>query len=312
MSRSCTSGAAAAVAIGVIDAAITTECSPILTKNTAKTATVGMKLSHDAAPEYLTDVPVVSHEVDSIGIVTRTAEDLKAFFEETFPDKITPEPQGELRVAFMTDWGGYSDVSRWEIGVAGDRLKGKCGTYVVDHGLFDALQEFKKNLGCIVMGDFDVNKEELGVADDPRVIEYIKPTVEYRDDAYHFRKRWRYFMGRYLTDIKVSAILTPTTPHDAPTPSNHASNSEFSAPFILSGSPTITLPLHLTSPLGIPLSVQLIGTVDRDYDLILAATKVEELLKQNDSDTVPPLWEREPLQILENAAGNKGLKGGGA
>eukprot|EP01064_Diplonema_japonicum_P011624 TRINITY_DN19031_c0_g1_i1.p1 TRINITY_DN19031_c0_g1~~TRINITY_DN19031_c0_g1_i1.p1 ORF type:complete len:425 (+),score=47.61 TRINITY_DN19031_c0_g1_i1:55-1329(+) len=308
-SRSCTSGGAAAVATGLVDVSVSAECYPTTLKNTAKTGCVGMRFSKDHLKTQkdfakFYDFTTVSDELDALSVATRTVTDLAHLYTAFFEDDV-PLNEEELKMGFVSNWGGFSENSRWELGVASDRVKGKCHTVSVSHGIFDDLGEFSKGVTNLASADLYKKLHSLGdAADELAVAKLLKDADQSRRfDSYHFAKRWRYFMSRYLSDIKADCLVSPSTPHDCPVHTNPGANTEFFLPFVLAGCPMVILPLHVTSPLGVPLSILLVGPPQKDLELIGTALRVEALL-HSDADRVAPLWEREPIEVMENGVKN--------
>ena len=79
---------------------------------------------------------------------------------------------------------------------------------------------------------------------------------------------------------EVDYLITPSAPTPAPYGLSSTGNMAFNAPWSFSGSPTITLPTRLTKK-GLPLGLQIIGSLYSDINIHSLAQKLEKVFNFN-------------------------------
>jgi aspartyl-tRNA(Asn)/glutamyl-tRNA(Gln) amidotransferase subunit A len=89
-------------------------------------------------------------------------------------------------------------------------------------------------------------------------------------------------MSRMICD---EVLLTPATTSPAPDAAT-TGNPAFNSPWSYTGLPTVSIPVGL-SPDGLPLAIQLVGSIGSDEDLLSAAAWVEKALSVG--QLTPPL-----------------------
>jgi len=79
---------------------------------------------------------------------------------------------------------------------------------------------------------------------------------------------------------KVDALLTFSAPGQAPRTELGTGDSTFNRAWTIIGAPCVTLPLT-KGPLGLPLGVQFVGAVGKDFKLLQLASQIERMFTES-------------------------------
>jgi len=113
---------------------------------------------------------------------------------------------------------------------------------------------------------------------DPELVSYCEKGSRVTDTQYQaaldHAELCRGMLGSALGDLDL--LIIPSTLTDAP-PISTTGTSEFIRIWTFLHTPAINLPTA-TSPAGMPISVQLVGRIGGDAELLAAAAKVDEIL----------------------------------
>lgn len=99
------------------------------------------------------------------------------------------------------------------------------------------------------------------------------------------RKAYRQWLNNHHLD----AVLLPPAPGEAPAGLNFTGDAHFCSPFTLIGVPAITLPAGF-GPNGLPLGIQLVGTLCGDLALLKIARGCEQVIAR--ASVIATGWQR--------------------
>jgi Asp-tRNA(Asn)/Glu-tRNA(Gln) amidotransferase A subunit family amidase len=290
------SGSAAAVAAGMVPAALGSQTNGSVIRPAAFCGVVGFKPTHGLIPR--TGMLRLSRTLDHVGVFARLVEDVAllaetlAGFDEEDPDTrplarppllavATSEPPLPPRLAFVRSpaWERAEPVTR----EAFAELVGAFG---------DAVAEIE--LGASFARAAEMHRTILGV----EAAHNLRRDYEKGRDRLSAALRGLIERGRghaavdyaaavsgiaALNDAldplfdEFDAIVTPAAPGEAPRGLGSTGDPIFSTLWTYLGTPAVTLPL-LQSPAGLPLGVQLVGRRGGDARLLRTARWLVERL----------------------------------
>lgn len=289
-------GSAAAVAAGIVRLAVGTDTAGSIRIPAACCGIVGFKPSYDALPRA--GVLDLGPTLDHVGPMARTVEDAATMFAAMLGMDAVPRwGRGDLRGRTVARLGGYfedpidGDV-RAALDAAAQSLR--------DDGarLEDAVVD-GMDLAAAVM--FNTLAPEAGAVHAERVkargADYGED-VRVRVEAAHFLPGHWYVKAQRMRTTIVSNIEAAFGNADlllcatlrAPAPAVGASRVEIAGrsfalhtavtqltmPFNLSGLPAISVPWTRTRD-GVPVCLQLVGRRGRDWDVLAAGQRLQQL-----------------------------------
>lgn len=284
------SGSAAAVADGMVRVAFGTQTVGSVIRPAAFCGVVGFKPTHQLVP--LTGVATLAQSLDTVGWFARSVADAGAVFEAmtgTAPPSPADRP---LRIGSYRShqWPSAQLELAGVLDDAADRLAAAGVDVVALDPLphLDAVfeyaatvlnYEFARVFSWERQHHFDLIsplvQKSLARAEDVDLGDYVEA-----QRALTVARRAHQI---YLEDNGLDALLTPSSPGEAP-PIKTTGDSVFNREWTALGVPAITLPTGL-GPLGLPVGVQLTGSMWADGDLLSVAARAEAILGPAASDS---------------------------
>jgi aspartyl-tRNA(Asn)/glutamyl-tRNA(Gln) amidotransferase subunit A len=282
-------GSAAAVAAGMVPAAIGTQTGGSILRPASYCGVVGFKPSFGAIAR--TGTLEQSPTLDTLGTFTRTVTDAARLAAALFgddgldfasagtrphpPDMDSFGPSNEpLRFGFITQppWPEADPELRaaFEAFIAG--LDFPCPTLTLPAAFDTALA----SRDTINNAEMAYHLAAYRNRDQGQLSHEIKAAMASGDSstgpafvaAQAHRRVLRSWLGAIFSHIDI--LITPAAPGPAPRGFSSTGRSVFNGIWTLCGTPAISLPL-LTSASGLPIGVQLIGPVGTDVSLLRAA-----------------------------------------
>jgi Asp-tRNA(Asn)/Glu-tRNA(Gln) amidotransferase A subunit family amidase len=284
------SGSAAAVADGMVWAALGTQTAGSVIRPASFCGVVGYKPTFGTVNR--SGLKPLSEFTDTIGVLARTVTDAASVIAAASgrPELRTPgTPSARPRIALCRTpyWEQAEAPAREALAVAADRFRA-AGAVVVDcelpaacEGLADA------GLRILVREARQALAHELRTS--PHLVSTSLRQLFERDDpddpAPYDAARRLAMECRALVDDAVfsacEAILTPSTPGEAPIGLTSTGSPVFNHLWSLIHVPCVSLP-GLAGPSGMPVGVQLVGPRGRDAALLAVAKWAEQALSSAD------------------------------
>jgi len=283
------SGSAAAVAAGMVPAALGTQTNGSIIRPAAYCGVFGMKPSHGLVPR--TGALPLSRSLDHIGPMGRSVEDLALVLDaiaghdpgdpdtrplgaRNFRDIATAEFGLAPRFAFVKTamWSKADADTREAFEALAEELGGDCFTYDLPETYATAWEaqraimaaEMVHNLGRIAEEGGDmISPQFQALMADGRAV-----SAEAYLDAVADARAMRDAFGE-MFEQACTAIITPATVGVAPV-GEATGDPVFCSMWSLTGLPAVTLPL-LSGENGLPLGVQLVGAMGDDARLLRTA-----------------------------------------
>lgn len=279
------SGSAAAVADGMVPAAIGTQTAGSVIRPAAFCGVVGYKPSFgDCA---LSGIRAFAESLDTLGVLTRSVADailLRGVLIGGDAPTALPPANTPVRVAFCRtpQWGEADDASRRCVETSMSRLE-QVGAVVDEIVLpteFDGLVECQRLVMAFeaarnYVHEFTTCPERLS-AQLRGLLEqgFATPSARYakaRETIAHARSRFGLAAEGY------DALIVPATIGEAPLASMGTGDPLMNRAWTALHAPAITLPSG-RGPQGLPLGVQLVAPAGHDSALLRAAAWVEPIV----------------------------------
>ena len=299
------SGSSVAVSTRMVAAALGSQTGGSTCRPASYNGIVGLKPSYGRISRY--GVIPVSWSVDTVGILVRTVEDAAVMLgamaghdpndpgssAEPVPDyraalgSLNGPPRIGLIREFFLDY--CDDEVRRNTEAAAEKLA-NAGATVTEVGLPGSFATNYAAHGIIQAVDCATFHEEFfrRQADDysPKLRATIEtgmliPAVRYMQ-AQRMRRHFAVEIAQVARGF--DALLTPSTPAEAPRDLTTTGDPVFQRPWTSSGLPTISLPSGLSAN-GLPLGIQLEGAPFDEAHLLAVAAWCEKVL---DVELVPP------------------------
>ncbi len=283
------SGSAAAVAAGMVPAALGTQTNGSIIRPAAFCGVFGMKGSHGLVPR--TGTLPLSRSLDHIGPMARSIEDIAlvldviAGHDAGDPDtrpigarnfrSTAAEPLGLApRLAFVRTpiWDKADADTRDAFEALAAELGGDCFTYDLPESYAAGWDAQKAIMAVEMVHNLGRYAEEGGDLISPQFNALMADgravSAAAYLDALEDARAMREALGE-LFEQACTAIITPATVGVAPV-GQATGDPSFCSLWSLTGLPAITLPL-LTGENGLPLGVQLVGAMGDDARLLRTA-----------------------------------------
>ncbi|RLY93813.1 amidase [Kocuria tytonicola] len=283
------SGSAAAVGAGTIGLALGTQTAGSLTRPASYCGAAGMVLAHGAVD--LKGVTGLSPSLDSLGMLTRTVEDLRwahaAFCGPTARGAAEAAPPGR---ALLWD-GSHLDTLDPAMTALLRRLPALLGRLDQDVAVLqwdDHVQSLAQDHATVMAHEaarsleqeWERCRQDLG-ASLRKLLEQGREIPEAECTAALIRRdRSRQLLEEILTPP--SYIVGPAALGPAPAGLAATGSPVLSRPWQLLGLPVVVVPGARTSS-GLPLGVQVVGRPGREGQLLDIAHGLEHLLRQQPS-----------------------------
>ncbi len=295
-------GSAAAVAAGLVDAALGTDTAGSIRIPAACCGVVGFKPSFGAIP--VEGVVPLGWSLDTVGPLAASVADAARLFDVMTAAPPAPAPAAPLELSRLTlvrparYFFDYLDPAvRLCIDQALARLAAAGARVVerhIDHLEYAAAAQFATLMVEASQNHFRLLLETPeGLGEDVRVrleVGQFIAGVDYQK-AQRLRSALRNAMQAAVAGPD-ELLVTPTLPVPAPPLGAasvavgerempvHTAMTRCTAPFNLTGMPAITLPCG-RDPAGVPIGLQLVAAGGRDTFLLAAAQAVETALNGN-------------------------------
>lgn len=283
------SGSAAAVAAGMVPAAIGTQTIGSVIRPASYCGVVGFKTTVGAVS--LEGALPCARSYDSLGTFTTTVRSARMLAGQLLaPQGLTRHrPINQTRIALAD--GSFlrpaSHAARSELEKSRQRLS-DLGAEVALQDLFgDLLEEIVAAQSRIFSFEFALayapialrHPERIG----PKTADLIgagsRVTRPEYEDALEALKRHRREMDHRLDDQQIDAVLAPAATDVAPIGIDFTGDSAMSLPWSHLGLPAVTIPglggAGLNEHPALPLGIQLIGRRNDDVGLLLLAEQIE-------------------------------------
>lgn len=286
-------GSAAAVGAGMVPFALGTQTLGSTIRPAAYCGVVGMKPSYGFLP--LGGVLSVSQRLDTLGIFATSPDDLGTIIAEMShgaPPARRSSPDASLPAfrAVRTPWWGRADDTSREAFERAVELLTAQRLSVTDGDLPRGAEDLPELQGLIAQFDMtnslSVRFRRHGETFTPelaaKMIEADRIDPDHYWAAITRVEALRPSIQELFDDGRV--MITPATTGVAPAISAGTGDSTFNRPWSILGNPVISVPVAVHSPTGLPLSVQLIGAVGSDLDLIRAAGLLARAARGRDGE----------------------------
>ncbi|NKB56074.1 MAG: amidase [Alphaproteobacteria bacterium] len=280
------SGSAAVVGAGMVPAAFGTQTTGSTIRPAAFCGTVGYKPSY--GDFCLTGVRDNSPSLDTLGLITRSVEDLALFRSAAMvlPYKpLVPVSLTDLRIGFCrTPWWDEAEGYTKDLLTETMEALSRAGAQVTDFtmpdgadGLVEAMRdvsgfEFARVMLHERLHHHDQLSERLL---NGRVADGIACSYDGYRAALATLEDYRANLSAAMADFDL--LLTPSASGEAPEGIESTGNPVFNLPWTATYTPAVTLPAA-SGPSGLPLGVQLIGHRNQDHRFLSAAQAVEHFL----------------------------------
>jgi Asp-tRNA(Asn)/Glu-tRNA(Gln) amidotransferase A subunit family amidase len=315
------SGSAAAVASGMVRAALGTQTGGSVIRPAAFCGVVGCKPTFGLVP--ITRVHPVAPSLDTVGWLTRTVADAQALWEvlaegrtagdgreglderpAAAPASSTGDRRLRLGLYLTDDRERLEPVAREAVHDTGARLRGGgdeggSGVDVVELDPLPELAGLGEAANTIMLAEAfrslaweRLHHEDLLSTGLRRLLARGgRISLDELADAHRRAGQARDRFDAALRRLGVDALLTPPAPGEAPGRET-TGDSRFCRIWTMLGVPAVTLPWGL-GPTGLPVGVQLVGARWGDRTVLAAADRVAAVLPQPQLPVTPaPLPRR--------------------
>ncbi len=274
------SGSAAAVAAGMVPAALGTQTAGSIIRPASFCGVVGFKPSHGLFS--LAGVSPFAPSLDTLGLLARSAADLPLLALALGADLAHPAPPRPPRIGLCRTegWAAAAPESRAAVEGGAERLRA-AGADVAqaDDGPFRGLTEAQRTVMAFeaaeALAELRPQLARLG----PELQEILRqgeatPRAAYdeaRARAEAARRRLPELFGRF------DVLLTASAPGEAPEGLASTGDPALNRIWTLLGLPCVSLPCA-EGPHGLPVGVQLVGSPGGDAALLAAAGWAEGVL----------------------------------
>jgi Asp-tRNA(Asn)/Glu-tRNA(Gln) amidotransferase A subunit family amidase len=271
------SGSAAAVADRMVPLALGTQTGGSVIRPAAFCGVVGLKPGFGSINRA--GVKPVAETLDTVGLFANTVEDaalaLSVLSGRPIPDfsaKVAPPRIGFARTSRWRD----ADAATHAALESAARRLAAAGAKVVDAALPDSVEALFDAQGLIMnyeaaralAWEQAQHREAISATLRKRLDDGWAVTRERYDGARQIARDARHKFAELMRGCDL--LLTPSAPGEAPKGFASTGNSLFNRLWTLLGVPCVTLPCG-TGPSGLPLGIQLVGSIEQDTALIAHA-----------------------------------------
>lgn len=278
------SGSAAAVAAGMIPAALGTQTGGSVIRPAAFCGVAGYKPGFRLAPA--TGMKTFSWTLDTTGFFAASVDDVAFLAANILERDLEPAPvdPGALRIGLYRTaiWNEADEVMREAVEDAAARFE-HAGAAVIEIVEPEILAEARSVHP--VIQDHEAARalcwEHMHARDmlSPKLLDCLDrgagiPATDY-DKARSIARRARKTATSLFEHVDV--LLTPSAPGAAPRGLTATGDPKFNKLWTLTGNPCVNLP-GLTTEKGLPLGIQMVGRFGRDKLLLSVANWAQGLL----------------------------------
>ncbi|MCB1418387.1 MAG: amidase [Notoacmeibacter sp.] len=278
------SGSAAAIAAGMIPAALGTQTGGSVIRPAAFCGVAGYKPSFRLAPA--TGMKTFSWTLDTTGFMAASVADVALFAHLALSRPLAVEPidPSTLRIGlYRAANAGEAAEDMLEAVEEAARRAGHAGATIIEMMEPDALAEAR--LIHPVIQDFEAAR---ALADEHRrcrdglsdkLLECLDRGAAIAAETYDDARRTARRARKAATSLfdHVDVLLTPSAPGAAPSGLTSTGSPAFNKLWTLTGNPCVSVP-GLKNAAGLPLGVQVTARFGRDKAALDAAALIEGLL----------------------------------
>lgn len=278
------SGSAAAIAAGMIPAAIGTQTGGSIIRPSSFCGITGYKPSFRLAPT--TGMKTFSWSLDTVGFMAGTVEDVAIFAGATLGRDLWSGPNATPpRIALFCgqNWNDATGDMQQAIKKAAESAIAHGATLIEmaepnilaeARAAHTIIQNYEAGIACA--GDLALHADKMS--------DKLRQTLELGqrisaqeyDDARRIARHARKVSHQLFDDV--DALLTPSAPGAAPKDLTVTGDPHFNKLWTLAGTPCISIP-YFKDANNMPLGVQLVGKFGHDSRLLSAASWLETALK---------------------------------
>lgn len=276
------SGSAAAVAAGMVPAAIGTQTGGSIIRPAAFCGVAGYKPSFRLLPT--TGMKHFSPSLDTVGLFAATVSDVALFAHLLTGRPLNPEPVdpgstrigiyfcGELQTADAEMQRALERAAEAAT-AAGFRLVAinEPEENASARAAHSTLQNFEAGMSC--GPDLALFKNRMSEKLKLVLRDGLATPPSVYDDARRAAKRGRGATRRLFDDVDV--LLTPSAPGAAPEGLTFTGDPRFNKLWTLMGTPTVNIPFFKGKS-GLPLGIQAVGRFGQDLRLLSVARALEQ------------------------------------
>ncbi|MDH5534420.1 MAG: amidase [Betaproteobacteria bacterium] len=268
------SGSAAAVADRMVPLALGTQTGGSVIRPAAYCGAFALKPSFGSINRQGTKF--VAESLDTIGVFSRTAEDLALALEilsgRPAPDFASFTGKPRIGLCRTPRWQDADALSQANLEHAA-RLLAKAGATVSDFELPPGSEALFDRHG-VIMGyesaralawEYLTYPEQISTSLKPRLDEAWQITRADYDAVRETARQCRRALADRMRDVDF--LLTPSAPSEAPRSHESTGDPVFNRAWTLFGVPCVTVP-HGKGAHGLPLGIQLVGPFDGDSALL--------------------------------------------
>jgi Asp-tRNA(Asn)/Glu-tRNA(Gln) amidotransferase A subunit family amidase len=269
------SGSAAAVADGMVPAALGTQTAASIIRPASFCGVIGFKPTHGLLP--LEGVHPLAPSLDTLGFFVRQIEDARLLLGVLSGRAPVQVETGRPRLGFCRTeaWTRAEPETRRAVESAARRL----GAREIDPGpSFEGLVEAQ----IAIMGAeaYQALREEPQAQLSARLRQFLedgaKVSPERLRSAHEQAERARREIAAIFEDL--DALVTPAALGEAPLGLDATGDPVFSRIWTLLGTPCVSLPV-LTGPAGLPLGLQVVGPISGEARLLGASAWITGEIK---------------------------------
>ncbi len=279
------SGSAASVADSMVPLSLGTQTGGSVIRPAAYCGAVAIKPSFGSINR--TGLKMLSEALDTIGIFSRSAEDLSLSLQILSGKRPEDDKKAKPRIGLCRTprWDAADAETKKNLEAAAKRLE-QAGASVRDfelpQGSIDLFDRHKHVMAYetarSLAWEYVNFPSEISATLKPRLDEGWKITRAEYDAMRETARRCRRELAASLREVDF--LLTPSAPSEAPASLASTGDPVFNRAWTLLGVPCVTLP-HGRGAKGLPLGVQMVGAFDADMDLIAWARWAEKALKES-------------------------------
>lgn len=287
------SGSAAAVAAGMVPAAIGTQTGGSVIRPAAFCGVAGYKPSFRLLPA--TGMKHFAPSLDTVGLFAASISDVALFANLLTGRDLTVEPvePAQIRVGLYrcAELGSADSEMQDALSAAADRAADagfdvgeieEPGALTEAREAHSIIQDHEAGLAC--GPDLSRFRDQLS----PRLVEVIEGGQAISPQAYDQARRLAK-RGRAAAKLmfgEVDILLSPSAPGAAPHGLESTGDPRFNKLWTLMGGPTVNIP-GFRSKQGLPLGIQAIARFGRDRQVLSVAAALEPLLSAAQQKQTP-------------------------